>query len=201
MNEILPALRATIGDAHQRLEEVVRIEHRVTDPTAYRQLLEIFLGFYRPLERHLAALPGWQENGVDFQARLKTPWLESDLLDLGSTASDLVTLPDSNRLPSADTLAGGFGCLYVLEGATLGGRQITALMQDSLTPPTARRFFASYGAETGVRWREFIAALEAYAATANDARRAEIVRGARETFACLHDWFVRECQRHEQQPG
>ena len=195
MNDILPVLRAATGSAHQRLEDSVGIERRVADPAAYRRLLEIFLGFYRPLEHRLAALPGWQQYDLDFSARRKTPWLEADLVALGSSA-----VPDCDRLPPTASLANGFGCLYVLEGATLGGRQITALMNDCPVPATARRFFASYGAETGTRWREFIAALENYASSADAAARVAVVQGAQETFGCLQGWFVRECPVHEH-PG
>ena len=196
-SDILLALRAATGGAHQQLEDAVGIERRLHDPAAYRRLLEVFLGFYRPLEHRLAGLRGWENSRLGLPARFKTPWLEADLAALGLTASEIGALPDCADLPGTDSLEQGFGCLYVLEGATLGGRQITAMMRDSAVPPGARRFHASYGAETGARWREFIAALENHARTADAAGRAEIVRGARETFTCLQGWFVRECPAHE----
>ena len=194
---VLSVLRAATGGAHQQLEDAVGIERRLHDPAAYRCLLEIFLGFYRPLERHLAGLRGWENYRLGFPARLKTPWLEADLAALGLTVSEIGALPDCASLPRTDSLEQGFGCLYVLEGATLGGRQLTAMMRDSSVPPGARRFHASYGAQTGARWREFIAALEDRARAAGEAGRAEIVQGARETFTCLQGWFVRECPAHE----
>ena len=194
--DILSTLRAATGEAHQQLEDAVAIEHCVTDLARYRRLLKIFLGFYRPLESRLAALPDWDRYRIDFPARRKTPWLVADLLALELTISHVDVLPDCSGLPPTDTLAGGFGCLYVLEGATLGGRQITALLRESPVPTTARHFFNSYGAETGTRWREFLTALESHAA-AHGTDRAEIVHAAQETFACLRGWFVRECGAHE----
>ena len=202
MGDILSGLRAATGGAHQQLEDAVGIEHRVQDRAGYRRLLEIFLGFYRPLEARFTSLHGWAQSGIDLAARRKTPWLEEDLSALGLTGREIDALPACAELPCiGDSLDRGFGCLYVLEGATLGGRHITTMMQDSSVPSAARRFFASYGAETGTRWREFIAALENHANAAPEADPVKIVQGAQETFACLQHWFVRECAAHEQHPG
>ncbi len=197
-SSVLPLLRAATGEAHQQLEDAVGIERRIGDPAAYRQLLEIFLGFYRPLETRLASLQGWAQSGIDLATRRKTPWLEADLSALGLTTPAVAALPDCAELPSvAGSLDRGFGCLYVLEGATLGGRHITAALQNSPVPADARRFFASYGAETGTRWREFLSALE----SRQPVDPSDVVLAARETFTCLHRWFVRQCQGHEQSPG
>ena len=204
MNSALPAanvlsvLRAATGEAHQQMEDAVGIERRIGDPAAYRQLLAVFLGFYRPLEARLAGLQGWTQGGIDLIARRKTHWIEADLSALSLTAPTIAALPNCAELPLVgDSLERGFGCLYVLEGATLGGRHITAALQNSPIPTAARRFFASYGPETGTRWREFLAALESRAG----ANQSEIVLAARETFTCLHRWFVRQCQGYEQSPG
>ena len=187
-DSILPALRAATSEAHQKLEDAIAIDRRLADPARYRQILEIFLGFYRPLERDLVVPPG-----LDTDERLKTSWLEADLRALGLTAPQIANLPDCSDLPRVDSPARVFGCLYVLEGATLGGRHISAMMARSAVPPGARRFFGGYGERTGERWREFIGALERHVAGAGDADRGDILPGAGETFACLHRWYVRQC--------
>ena len=184
---VLPALRAATGKAHQAFEDAVAIDRCLADPARYRQILEIFLGFYRPLERRLI-VPA----GSDSDERRKTPWLEADLGAIGLTAAQIAGLPDCSDLPRVDTPARSFGCLYVLEGATLGGRHISAMMAQSTVPPGARQFFGGYGEHTGERWREFIGALERHAAGAGDADREETIQGAEETFACLHRWYVRQ---------
>lgn len=188
VHAIVPTLRVATGEAHQRLEQTVDITRCAADLDRYRQLLARFLGFYRPLERRLGALPGWETSGVDFSNRLKTPWLAADLRALGLSAA-VESLPRCVDLPCTDDLSHGFGCLYVLEGATLGGRQITALLRDSPVPPDARAFFGSYGAETGTRWKEFVAALETHAATASEKGRAAVVKGGVETFDRLQRWI------------
>lgn len=187
---VLPELRRETAAAHSRLEERVRIDERVQDPARYAQLIEKFFGFYEPLEPRLEALAGWQ--GIDPAERRKTSWLRRDLIALGSSANDVSALPRCAALPRVDSLARGFGCAYVLEGATLGGRHISGLLQNSPVPTEARNFFASYGPAVGERWKEFIAALEAFAATADDGERSEVVGAARETFRCMEAWLCDE---------
>lgn len=187
--DLLVSLRSSTAEAHRRLEDAVDITRLVLDPESYRRLLVMFFGFYRPLERGLWALTGWESCGLDLSDRQKTPWLAGDLDALGIDAPARRTLPDCPALPALDNLAQGLGCLYVLEGATLGGRQITALMQGSPVAPDARRFFASYGAATGLRWREFLAALHAFEQRSAAPERADLLAAATSTFLCLQRWL------------
>ena len=185
----LAALRAATAEAHQRLEDAVDIGRAAADPARYRELLARFLGFYRPLE---AALAHAEIPGLDPAARRKTPWLEADLRALGLDGSAVLALPDCPALPATDTPERALGCLYVLEGSTLGGRHISAtLLRGSPVPEGARRFFAGYGADTGARWREFLLALENFARAAGDAAPGNIAAAGRETFARLQAWIMR----------
>jgi heme oxygenase len=149
-------------------------------------LLARFLGFYEPLEEQLQALDGWSEAGIDFAARRKAPWLAHDLAALGMSPGEITAIARCDRLPPVDTLARGFGCAYVLEGATLGGRHITQMLSGTDIPDGARTFFRSYGAAVGERWKEFTSALEAFGEKGDE---TEIVEAARETFASLQTWL------------
>lgn len=188
--DILATLRAATGGAHEQLEAAVKIETCIADREKYTELLRGFLGFYRPLEDRLFALNDWAGHGVSLLGRRKVPWLAADLQAMGLGRNEIDVLPDCANLPATNDYAQGFGCLYVLEGATLGGRQITSLLQTSPVPADARHFFGSYGAETGARWRDFIVSLQREAETCGETGRAEIVRAAGHTFACLREWIV-----------
>lgn len=187
---LLPALRAATASVHRRLEETVNIEHCLRDASRYAGLLRTFLGFHRPLEKRLETISGLDERGYLSLERRKTPWIVADLRALGLSAAEIDLVPDCQSLPQlANDPVRAFGCLYVLEGATLGGRHITALLQSSPVPPEARRFFGGYGAQTGERWREFLTALEAAGRAGGEAGSEAIVGAACETFADMEGWI------------
>ena len=185
----LERLRKETRAAHSRLEAAVQIERRVANVPEYTDLLERFYGFYRPLEERLEPLGDWSAHGIDFRARRKTPWLEADLLGLGHTPQSITALPHCTSLPRLTSLAHGFGCAYVLEGATLGGRQISSILQDTSVPEGARHFFSSYGSAVGDRWREFTTSLEAFGGAGG---QDEIAQAACDTFASLQHWLTGE---------
>ena len=88
-----------------------------------------------------------------------------------------------------DSIQRVLGCLYVIEGATLGGQVITRHLEKNLgiTPESGGAFFAGYGAETGARWKEFCALLTAAAERVSG--EDEIVASANDTFATLGRWL------------
>jgi len=98
-------------------------------------------------------------------------------------------LPHCAALPALATEAEGLGCLYVVEGSTLGGQVITRQLLKSLglTAENGVAFFNGYGAETGLRWKAFGAWLEEGAAQLD--HDDAIIAGANETFRTLGDWL------------
>ncbi len=183
---ILAALRAGTADAHARLEKYVDMPSRAGDSQRYTELLEDFFGWYEPLERAVAAAGDWSATSYAPVERSKVTWLESDLRALGRTPEQIAALPCCSTLPQVDSLASGFGCAYVMEGATLGGRVISGMLAGDI-PEEARRFFRSYGELTRDRWLQFIAALEGFAAAqgGNEA----VVRAATDSFRTLETWL------------
>ena len=94
-------------------------------------------------------------------------------------------------LPDLTDVVNGFGCLYVLEGSTLGSQFISRHVQKILgvTPEGGGRYFHGYGERTGEMWREFGAALTAFAVERETQDR--IVENAIATFRRLRGWFQR----------
>jgi heme oxygenase len=159
----------------------------------YRGYLERFYGLYRPLEARLDRLP-FADVGLLLAARHKVPMLEADLVRLGT---DPGSLPLCTELPSAGTLAEGFGVLYVLEGSTLGGQVIRRHLDCTLGvgPDNGGAFFVSYGVRVGEMWSTFQLALSAFAAAHPEARGA-LIGAARGTFDAARIWLP-ERGRHE----
>lgn len=181
-------LRDATAEAHRELEATMALAGRCADRASYRALLADLFGIYAPLEAALAAVE-WDGLGIDFAARTKSQWLHADLMALGLSSLDIAALPRTTRLPTIQSPSDGFGVLYVLEGASLGGqfiiRQIPRAL--GLTETAGVRFFASYGADVGEHWRSFIAAMALYGASEERAEAME--RAALVTFEHFLFWM------------
>lgn len=182
---ILAKLKETTKEQHEALETVVNVMNSTFTLDDYKALITKFYLFYSALE---PSLPAEQliENGFDIESRRKLPSLERDL-----SALSIVQKPDEAavEIPVFDSVAKAFGAAYVLEGATLGGQIITRHLSSAIgiTPETGASFFYSYGPNVGPMWKEFGAAITAYAdANGHD---EEIVAGARETFDAFRKFF------------
>ena len=86
----------------------------------------------------------------------------------------------------------------MIEGATLGGRELSRLLSPmldalGLVAPEGRRFFLAYGAAQGPMWRRFCDVLDTAAATIAPAGRRDMEAAARSTFLIMEDWLTR-CQ-------
>lgn len=167
------------------------IEKSIKDLDRYRHLLQKFLGYYHPLEMSLEAISGWEQWHIDLIERRKGPWLRQDLAALGLSESDIAYLPACTDLPMPDTLAKAFGCAYVLEGSTLGGRHISLLLDSGPVPTNARHFFSSHGVGTVPMWKSFCAAAEHFNEVHPD-ETDDLVQTARQTFECLQQWMSQE---------
>lgn len=185
---LMPMLREQTRSLHAAAERAVDLERALTSRDAYATLLQRMLGFARPLERILSAVD-WRGSGLELAPRLKAPLLEHDLAALAIGREHIDTLSETKRLPVLDALHAAIGCLYVMEGATLGGRIVSALLVEHLgiDAEGGGRFYASYGHDVDRRWREFGAAAEACCDTPS--RRAQALASARETFVCFEVWF------------
>jgi heme oxygenase len=183
---ILGVLRGRTALFHERVERSVDLPNRLRSPVAYTSLLARFHGFYAPLEDRLAAAAG-----LHLATRRKAHLLRHDLLALGVAGADVDALPRCPDLPTVADAGDAFGCLYVLEGATLGGQVVRRQAEAALglTPGRGCSFFTSYGERVGAMWKEFCRTLEGYAA-ANPWATDRIAAAALGTFAGLDRWLA-----------
>jgi heme oxygenase len=183
-------LRAETAHLHAQIEGVVPLLRPSLDRGAYRAYLARLLGYLRPLEARLAAFgPAWQSHGLDFEERRKAGLLVADLGALGLTAVELDLLPECTALPRLSSLDEAWGCLYVLEGSTLGGQVILRTLGPrlQLSPGHGLAFLGAYGEQSGARWSELTAALGRLDASGCD--RGAVVRGACDAFATQMAWL------------
>jgi len=182
-------LRAQTAAAHEQLEARLDVFSRLRSLEDYRALLARLYGLYEPLELRLAVVAQASALTLDFATRQKAPLIERDLAALGLDREAMARLPRCTRLPALTGPAAAFGCLYVLEGATLGGQFVSRHVARELgvDHQGGTAFFSSYGEDVGPMWRKFVTALEHFACDAD--RQAVVLRSAHETFAVFEAWL------------
>lgn len=182
-------LRTATWTAHQSLEKQVDVRHRFSSLAEYQGHLVRMWGFCAGLESHLAD-EQFADVLPDYAARRKLPLLKRDLTALGLSSDTVDTLPICRKLPDCSDTAAALGCVYVLEGSTLGGQTLLPVVESRLGLHAGHgaAFLASYGAEVGPMWKRFGQALEQWCVTPERRERAEF--GAETTFSRLSDWLA-----------
>jgi heme oxygenase len=182
----LAALREATRERHASIEHALPLVEPGLRIGSYRRILQAFLGFYRPLEAGLAQLAQRVPGAISLEGRCKVPWLQDDLQALGVPESELASIPECPDVPVIDCAPRALGCMYVLEGATLGGQLISLRLEEhlGLAPGTGATFFAGYGGNTGARWRSFVATLDAESPPYQKA-----IAAAEETFDRFEAWL------------
>lgn len=196
-SSILQRLRLETRDEHEAVELVLDLMSESLTRQIYCQRLEQFYGFYAPLERALQArtqslvdeagkFPLSDASPTALAVRLdKTAHLQQDLHHLGVP---IHSLPLCRNLPPLSSQAELLGCMYVMEGATLGGQMISQHVRATLgvTPMSGGSFFDGYGDDTARMWRGMRQLL--VSASSDTETENAIVINARVTFACLLRW-------------
>ena len=197
---VLQRLKAATSAEHEAIEVALDLMAPGLTLRDYHRRLRRYHGFYAPIEPLLAAAADWQHWRLDVTARAKTAWLDTDLacLECSELVEDAANaLPVCSALPRLDTAAAAFGCLYVLEGATLGGRVISRHIERELglNATHGARFFHGYGEQTGSMWKEFRTALSAFAD--NSPCEDQVVSSAIATFTALRRWCAADEPGHQ----
>jgi heme oxygenase len=176
-------LREATSAVHERLHHhpgFAAIQNGTIDLAGYRALLVRLYGFYLPFEAAVDA------------AGERSAWLRADLGDLAAVtagAGTFETIPRCPWFPRCDTQPSRLGALYVVEGSTLGGRQLARKLDRLLGSHgvEGRRFFLGRGSSTAAGWNRFLARLTA--AGSSRTARDEIVASAVTTFGIFEEWL------------
>ena len=177
-------LRHATGPDHRRLEAALDLQSQELSLERYRRVLAAFHGFYAPLEERFRRF-GPVSPPLGFALPQRARLLELDLVALGAPAADTCC----EDLPEIATTAELAGCLYVLEGAALGGQVLarSVARRWQLTPSTGAAFFSGDGpVTTKRRWALVLDWLERVAGSGAGAGAA--VAAAAATFVALERW-------------
>lgn len=176
--QILRLLKEQTATQHARVERAFDLPRRLQSSDSYAELLTIFYRLYLPLEQRLNALADDLPD-VSWPTRRKAPKLLADLKTIGRKPEEIVPASD---LPSVSRPADVYGCLYVMEGATLGGQIIRRAVAAQLgySADHGCAFFSGYGDRGGEMWEQFRTALTRFADTAE--REQAVLAAATATF-------------------
>jgi heme oxygenase len=187
--DAMAALKAGTVSQHKAIERLMPFFKHGFSLKQYTDILAAFLGFFEPLENSLVPVLGDQALVIDIRHRMRTHLLRNDLRVLGVSRSAITAIPRCHQLPVLRDLSDGLGCLYVLEGSTLGGQLIARELSRcfNIDVNSGASFFLSHGNHTGEMWAEFCAAVRLYV---NDRfKRQAAVASAQNTFTRLDQWI------------
>ena len=181
------ALKRETRALHKRLEAELGLLEPALTIGRYRQVLRAFHGWYSPVEPALVRLAD-AAGPLGFPLRARTKLIASDLVALGLSEREVAELPRCTQLPRLACIEDLAGCLYVLEGACLGGQVIVRALRRRLRlgRHDGLSFFTGDAEATSARWilvLQWLASVER-----TGARSEEIVATAGATFESLARW-------------
>jgi len=183
-------LRAQTAPLHREVEIKLGLPGAISNRDEYLVWLTRFFGLYEPLESSLADFSYWNDLGLELRARNHCSCLVADLAALSANLHDL---PRAGRgvLPELPNFAHALGALYVLEGATLGGRVILRDLEARMRTAIfgATRFFGGRGDAVQPMWTTFRSAVDGFGQERPELR-GDVVSGAERTFGAIKDWFA-----------
>jgi heme oxygenase len=154
----------------------------------YRLYLVRMYGFYAAIERTLSTSRQLATVVADAPLRNhKASLVAHDLVALGVDRGELAQLPRMAFAPSL-ALPEALGWTYVVESATLAGRQLVRHLARQLPDEiqVASAYLRCYGEVASERWRELGVALDAFGDAERDGDR--VIETARDGFLRFHAW-------------
>ena len=183
---LLRRLKETTSEVHRRVEERLDVFGPDFDLGRYVVLLQQFYGFWEPIEANLQRLPELRNPALSLENRLKAHLLETDLR---AFRIDSALAARCSHLPRLRTFGQALGCMYVLEGSTLGSQIIARHLAERfrIDSGSGAAFFNAYSGAVGARWAEFRQFLTSHIDTSCV---DELLGTAVETFECFDSWLA-----------
>lgn len=161
------------------------------DKEHYKDVLKTFYGFYYPFEQKLENVEEWKNHDFDLKRRRKSQMLIEDMKKLGISDDEIKDIKMCEKLPKMDNLADALGCMYVVEGATLGGQIVANKINEVLgfDGDNGASFFSSYKENLRPMWKEFSDFINKYSDDTNITD--PIVDASDETYHRFNDWLAK----------
>jgi heme oxygenase len=188
VSPIRQRLKRETACLHRRLETDLGLLEADLSLDRYRRILELFFGFYSSIEAGMGHLVS-AGLALGFRLQARAGLIESDLRSIGLSHCQVAGLRRCVDLPRLSTREELAGCLYVIEGASLGGQFIAPVLRDRLgvDQTCGASFFIGDGERTRERWSLFLIWLEDL--VRGGAATGEIITSARATFLAFALWM------------
>jgi len=152
---LIEQFRTATHDMHEGLHThplLAPLTEKTISREDYGWVLRAFYNAYASFESRREGGPS-----LDLPDAPALAWLKHDMDRQGIEPFPSPLPP----YPVIDTPSKLMGYLYVKQGSTLGGQLITKHLAETLglVAGIDNVFFAGYGKDNGVRWKEFLAAL------------------------------------------
>lgn len=179
------ALRAATRSRHEALDRALMPSGAEWTQDRYVRFLRGTLAAIVDAEPVIArTLPDF----APIESPLRSVRLHHDLRALGDDA-----VVAALAVPELRDRAAAFGAAYVVEGSMLGGQHIAhALVRDLGLADEHLTYLRPPGVAIGPRWKAFVAALDAFGASAAAAEWRAAAAAADATFVVFTEAFRRE---------
>lgn len=178
MIQIGSLLKENTNDLHTRLEQIGFIDkilNRSLTKEEYKKLILSNYIFHLSMEEKLQGITGIHQLNIKW----KMPFLEKDKIEVGGFEFKKLEIDFEIK-----DITEALGCLYVLEGATLGGRVIKKHLEHLSIP---MHYYGCYGEEGGMHWKKFMQNLATFVDTNEKAERS--LSAAKKTFEFCIECF------------
>jgi heme oxygenase len=190
-------LRIATRGEHEAIERNRRLSRLTQKDLSVEEYVDILVrlaGYFGPIETELDRWGDCFPQSLELKLRLtKTDMLRRDIAALASEFDGERSKRDGISFAGLTTRESAWGCLYVFEGATLGGQIMARSLHErfGFTAQHGTAFYNAYGRQNGARWQGFKAALNA--AVADEGLEGnEIIAAARATFRSMDAWMDAE---------
>jgi heme oxygenase len=186
---ILEKVKTATRERHDEMEAVAFSDKIAAQSLSLQEYKALILGhyvFHRETEAKLLKLTALQTlDELKVSERMKSGLLLADLQQLQLEPYLFSFQPGLQLSHPAQAL----GCMYVMEGATLGGSVIrrSLVKIPEIAQSGALHYYGCYGDQTGSRWKQFKQVVEQR--VVSDEEQQQFLQSADDTFeqyaACM----------------
>ncbi|MBU1211887.1 MAG: biliverdin-producing heme oxygenase [Alphaproteobacteria bacterium] len=190
-------MKACTDSVHRRLHEVPLFDGLLRGTASlqeYAMLMSVLAVFYRTLDASLENAcirhPEWE---CQYKYRPRAPLIEADVAAVGRKVGPIVNRHAASlqsTLPIIDSRASLAGVIYVVDGATLGGRLLNKAAARLLNDDDAggRSYWQWCDDHGALQWKAALVLVEACGQ--EQSQRRDMVEAALATFEALEEQFA-----------